>query len=170
MKKILLGLFFAMFAMQVNAAVLTLSDADTDVGDNLVVLGSGSGQFVAGIAGDLAPIVHDWGLVATGGNAAVTVTVDGNDTYTPVTNLELFLASNVSGPSLATLSFDTINVFSFNYLLMSGVDYIVRVTGTAPAAYSISAETPLPAAVWLFGSALMGLFGASRRKSTAVAA
>jgi len=34
----------------------------------------------------------------------------------------------------------------------------------------LTAETPLPAAVWLFGSALMGLFGASRRKSTAVAA
>jgi len=31
-------------------------------------------------------------------------------------------------------------------------------------------ETPLPAAVWLFGSALMGLFGVSRRKPTAVAA
>jgi len=31
-------------------------------------------------------------------------------------------------------------------------------------------EVPVPAAVWLFGSALMGLFGASRRKSTAVAA
>jgi len=29
---------------------------------------------------------------------------------------------------------------------------------------------PVPAAVWLFGSALIGLFGASRRKSTAVAA
>jgi len=37
------------------------------------------------------------------------------------------------------------------------------------SALSASA-VPVPAAVWLFGSALMGLFGVSRRKSTAVAA
>jgi len=33
-----------------------------------------------------------------------------------------------------------------------------------------TAAVPVPAAVWLFGSALMGLFGVSRRKSSAIAA
>jgi len=41
-------------------------------------------------------------------------------------------------------------------------DMVVGVTDVAPV--------PLPAAVWLFGSALMGLVGVSRRKSTALSA
>jgi len=55
-------------------------------------------------------------------------------------------------------------------------DYKVAFFGT-PGNGSIGANAlitanavPLPAAVWLFGSALMGLFGVSRRKSTAIAA
>jgi len=71
-------------------------------------------------------------------------------------------------------------------LLLASGNYYLRVIGDAVTAsidafgalpteqqYSLdinSAAVPLPAAAWLFGSALMGLFGASRRKSTAVAA
>jgi len=71
-------------------------------------------------------------------------------------------------------------------LLLASGNYYLRVIGDAVTAsidafgamptaqqYSLdinSAAVPLPAAVWLFGSALMGLFGVSRRKSSAVAA
>jgi hypothetical protein len=43
------------------------------------------------------------------------------------------------------------------------------ISGTTVGSYGGSiavAQTPIPAAIWLFGSALMGLTGMSRRKST----
>ncbi len=46
-----------------------------------------------------------------------------------------------------------------------GINHEEMVVGVSDAS-----AVPLPAAVWLFGSALMGLVGVSRRKSTAVAA
>lgn len=39
-------------------------------------------------------------------------------------------------------------------------------TSTDPAAYASLAAVPVPAAVWLFGSGLLGLAGAARRKKT----
>lgn len=56
-------------------------------------------------------------------------------------------------------------------------DYVLRVTGTVgaePTSYSGTLEidgpgatnVPVPAAVWLFGSALVGLMGVSGRKKT----
>ena len=54
------------------------------------------------------------------------------------------------------------------YLVFSGIFSKASYDATITARDAV--ETPIPAAVWLFGSALMGLVGASRRKSSTVVA
>lgn len=62
------------------------------------------------------------------------------------------------------------NEWIISALLVNGVDYTLRivgellVSGEKTLTSNVSA-VPVPAAVWLFGSALMGLVGISRRKS-----
>ncbi len=67
---------------------------------------------------------------------------------------------------------------SFSGILGAG-DYVLAFSGDIPASYtgggvitgSVSiAAVPVPAAVWLFGSALVGLFGVRRRTAEAVLA
>jgi hypothetical protein len=67
---------------------------------------------------------------------------------------------------------------SFTGILGAG-DYVLSFSGDVPTSYtgggsltgSVSiAAVPIPAAVWLFGSALVGLFGARRRTVEAVLA
>lgn len=52
---------------------------------------------------------------------------------------------------------------------------VYRLDVFGPSNFTVSftdsvGEVPVPAAVWLFGSALMGLFGVSRRKSSSALA
>jgi len=164
MKKILLGLFFAMFAMQVNAAVLTLTDADA--GDDLNVSAVfNNANYVSGTADVLSGSQnHVWGI-ASDVATYVNFVVDGQDV--PVARISLWLGAV---EKIFDVTPEPTNVYSFSYLLAANTVYNVVVDGTGPGSYILTAETPIPAAVWLFGSALMGLFGASRRKSTAVAA
>jgi len=174
MKKILLGLFFAMFAMQVNAASLTLSAVSSD-GDSLSLNPSETtGQLVSGSAytSTNPTFSHEWGIVANGSDTYVSFVVDGN--AEPVDNISLFATDLLGNATGSALKFDdvadSVNIFTFTHLLVSNANYILKVVGAGSSSYSVTAETPIPAAVWLFGSALMGLFGVSRRKSTAVAA
>jgi len=62
----------------------------------------------------------------------------------------------------------------YSTVISSVSKFFVRVSGQASGtanSYDLRVSAvPIPAAVWLFGSALMGLVGVSRRKSTALAA
>jgi len=172
MKKILLGLFFAMFAMQVNAAAITIDDTDifslsqnikeskvttagfTDTHTMTLVNSAGNTGFMANFTlvdhesntmADLAAVIKNaaGNVVFSFGSTAISTPVSGLFLETGVYSVIISASSVVSG------------AIGFPETYTFGVD---------------AAAVPLPAAVWLFGSALMGLFGASRRKSTAVAA
>jgi len=59
--------------------------------------------------------------------------------------------------------------------LMAGTNYLVQASGTlSPGTYSfdiqVSSVVPVPAAVWLFGTAIVGLFGLRRKSGSTVAA
>jgi hypothetical protein len=58
------------------------------------------------------------------------------------------------------------DTWSFHGILAAG-DYTIDLSGISPRGgkYNIQVQTPIPAALWLFGSALLGLTGISRRKS-----
>lgn len=60
-----------------------------------------------------------------------------------------------------------------SFYLFSGVTYWFALQ-TDPLfggqAFSLTISTPIPAAIWLFGSALLGLIGISRRKSRSILA
>jgi len=171
MKKILLGLFFAMFALQVNAATLSLTTAGTSgpstsqsvsVVNNNGPLASGTGETTGGSWWSQFNLTTD---VATSAQIEWSFNKEA-----AVTTAVLSFGSNSAG------IIDTWNAtgdFITNVMLSVGETYWVDFYSieSSPLNYDVSvSQVPVPAAVWLFGSALMGLFGASRRKSTAVAA
>jgi len=179
MKKILLGLFFAMFAFQVNAAILTL--------DNTVVPEAPGVLSISPFENNLESVAangftqaevsfqHVWGIISDV-DTIVTFTVDGlfntdSDASRPVTGISLWNPTSAFIPVIEDTTASAGNKFSFSYLLTAGAQNFLVVDGFGSSSYQLTASAvPLPAAVWLFGSALMGLFGVSRRKSTAVAA
>ncbi|CAG7856682.1 hypothetical protein MCAMS1_01258 [biofilm metagenome] len=72
--------------------------------------------------------------------------------------------------SFTTASQNFTHSFSGPTTGLTSGDYILGLNGGS-GSYSINftsqiSEVPVPAAVWLFGSALMGLFGVRRSKST----
>mgnify|MGYP000317683218 CR=1 FL=1 len=161
MKKILLGLFFAMFAMQVNAATMSLTgNGDSDVNSLFVSVSAEVGaplsfekEWAFSVNGDLT------GFVKTSINDAVGID-----------SLEIFDGANL----LHSVGGATVENLSLTYRFLSGVNYTIVAMGLGEFVNTQVDLTvkavPVPAAVWLFGSALMGLFGVSRRKSSVMAA
>jgi len=177
MKKILLGLFFAMFAMQVNAATLSwdavqsdsamIIDSDNSNGEITSHLGWNASNVV--ISATSYDLVFN---VANGPQAISSTAIEFFDTQIDIESVTMDGIANsftftALGGGLAQW------VLSPSLILGNGLHTIELVVNSAVAGAQLSAKVsavPLPAAVWLFGSALVGLFGASRRKSTAVAA
>jgi hypothetical protein len=94
-----------------------------------------------------------WDNNATSGNSAIMAAGDvfvGTGSY-----------SSVAGES-ATLSLDNLDAGWYT-LFISGTDG--SLTGS-PMSLSVS-QVPVPAAAYLFGTALIGLFASGRRKSAA---
>jgi len=109
----------------------------------------------------------------TGASDAKISLLGGDATFSG--NISAFSVFFAGSGDLAVMGSPSWGVNAFSAILTAGSSVQLLVTGAfdPTAAYDLSLqamETPIPAAVWLFGSALMGLFGASRRKSTAVAA
>jgi hypothetical protein len=69
------------------------------------------------------------------------------------------LASSLGG--VQTDIYDISRIVSFSTDPLSGV------TGTGEFIFSAASAVPVPAAVWLFGSGLLGLIGMARRKQSA---
>jgi len=198
MKKILVGLFFTMFAMQANAATnLVINGSFEDdlesrwsIYDDLTGWTGGSDGIelrngVAGTASDGVNFVE----LDTRTNSSMTqsiATVVGKmhsltfdymkrpDTTLLTNGIDwAFGSSNGSVTLIDDALWHTFSVIvtgeTYPMLLSFSATGTSDSYGTSLDNVSVSA-VPVPAAVWLFGSALVGLFGASRRKSSAIAA
>jgi hypothetical protein len=157
MKKLLvvLSLVLASFSFQASAATFFLtnsSNANNQFGIDTVA----DAQIVKG------PLATTWFFRSDTAGAA-DFRVEGNEfpfsvnVFSGVTLLHSFIFDN------------TDKVFSLSFLANSIYDVVVGAnSGSQFGILSIQASAvnavPVPAAVWLFGSALMGLTGISRRK------
>lgn len=171
--KVLLICFVALTSVNVSAALIngslavggtydatTASDlsAVTDIGLNTVIANNASGDFLSTIGGPItgtatgvasldafAPTVFDfmtiggWQLDLT----SLTV-VDRTATMLNLTGSGV-LSGNGFEATNATWSFSAENLTSYSM--------------------SVTTVVPVPAAVWLFGSGLLGLVAVSRRKA-----
>ncbi|MEQ1560275.1 MAG: hypothetical protein ABL933_15235 [Methyloglobulus sp.] len=158
MKKLLVvvGLLLAAFSFQAGAATITLDGA-----------GTGSGFFGQTVKG---AFTTDWEFtVAPNGGGSAHL---GN-TYIKGKGSIVDFAATLDGIAFAPEFDDGANELHLPFFaaLTPGLHHLI-VSGTGivgkTASYSgtlIVAQTPIPAAVWLFGSALVGLVGAKRRKA-----
>jgi len=157
MKKVLLGLFFAMFALQVNAAtVVTESSFDT-------LSETGAPFSVDGL---------DFTLDTDGTATELKLTFSFHDqVLNTVSNFGAELRDSSDNVLKTVMATAGSGVGSMVLLLGDYNIHFLGTEGGEGAAVTLSASAvPVPAAVWLFGSAIMGLFGASRRKSSTVVA
>jgi len=173
--------FFALLFMMtgvVSAASLSVTSVaggtnnfETVIGaaDNGVIHGSGSDS-VRIESGDFSgTFEHHFDVVNSG---SLTFRLHaGASSIGAVSDFHVWL-DNVDIVTMLSAGVYVVNPI-YSAVMLSAtetVDLIVSGTFTSLASYDVVLNTPIPAAVWLFGSALMGLFGVSRRKSTAVAA
>jgi hypothetical protein len=156
MKKLLvvLGLAMAAFSFQASAATLSLVSTAHFTTNMAFTNGSTIGSIATTPAGNVSDV---WNLFVGAGEIAKI-------TFEP--------------KNLAQFGIKFFNIDNFTVLpnsLMTGLaagSHFFSVTGISNGllggSYQVGAsvaQTPIPAAVWLFGSALMGLTGISRRKS-----
>jgi hypothetical protein len=76
-------------------------------------------------------------------------------------------SATLDGVNLGGATFGNAQLLSIDNLLASAGEHSLVISGASEGSYGGSiavAQTPIPAAVWLFGSALMGMMGVSRRK------
>jgi len=162
MKKVMFIIVGMLLSFGASAATLTLTDTGVA---GISTITNNNAQYVDGLTTTSGNFSDNWGLVANGGDAYVTITVDGFDE--PVSSISLF---DSSAP-LITLVSDSIaeltNIFSITFLLVDGVDYLLNVKGSGGTGYILSAETPIPAALFLFAPALLGFFGLRRKAAVA---
>jgi hypothetical protein len=163
MKKVMFIFIGMLISFSASAATLTLTDTGVA---GISTITNNNAQYVDALTTTSGNFSDNWGLVANGGDAYVTITVDGFDE--PVNSISLFSAA---APLVALVS-DSIpeltNIFSVTFLLSEGVDYLLNIEGTGGTGYILSAETPIPAALFLFAPALLGFFGLRRKAALAV--
>ena len=112
--------------------------------------------------------VDDWTFILTD-DLLVSISVDANDTL-PVFQISDFLVTSAS----PLINFDyhaDDNRYFFTGPLPAGT-YTFDATGTSAGSFGGSyigtvGAVPLPAAAWLFGSAMLGLAAVGRRKKAA---
>ena len=138
--------------LSVGTLLALFDDSDTSNSNGLGILtGAGFGTLVTGVASIAADISKPGDYTASNSSGAIALT--GSDWFT--------LAISTDGGT--TWSSDT------------GVDYLenntYNVYFTDGSVLEIDVRVvPVPAAVWLFGSGLLGLVGVARRKSRQVRA
>lgn len=153
-----------MFVSSANAAVFTFDDFTAPGQSDFVVTSYAGGTNVDDTINitstiELVMILEGWNFN----------TAQGDDGHNPF-QIELWTGHNMTGVLL-----DTVNLLPGQYNSGSSIapagDYSLHITGlTLPdgGTYQIkmtSAPVPLPAAFWLFGSALIGFIGFGRRKT-----
>lgn len=155
MKKILFGLLFSLMAFQVNAATVNIN-------------GSGFGVFTSGpinTGESFSPVAQ---TLVLGAGFDYVLNLSANDLPDQsVTGFDVTVngvSFNSSPIALGPGSYDVVFIGQAT-APDTGASLLVNATGTP-----IVSNVPVPAAAWLFGSALMGMVGVSRRKSASVAA
>lgn len=166
MKKYIFPLIIGMFLLSMqtaSAATLTL----TNVLDGVV--NTASGLLVNGTASGTAdgPTSHhsysEWTLNLDA-DADVSIWLDNTANPPPA-----FLTTFATDSTFANLILDFNGLGPVSQFLLAG-QYtigIIAVGGEGiPYDLNVSTAVPVPAAIWLFGSSLMGLIGFARRKSS----
>jgi len=128
---------------------------------------SPSGIFSLEIGGLLVGTEYD--LLDVFGNAALDGALDVS-----LTDLGSGLFSPHIGDSFDILTADSIEG-SFDSLLLAAlepglkwdIDYLTDATGTTDVVRLSVTAVPIPTAMWLFGSGLLGIIGIANRKRTA---
>lgn len=170
MKKIMLVLSLAFFAMSFQAKAATLSwisapNATGHVGDTT---GSAFDGLLGTYKGGIAPgTLHDSWVF----NIAGAPTVHTVMSVQEFINKTVGMTVKLDG---ALISFDNTGLWSFDSFLSAGnhtisLDGTVKnITSGTRSNVNISIGTvPVPAAFWLFGSVVLGMFGfKSRNRST----
>jgi hypothetical protein len=158
MKKLLVVLSLAMAAFSFQASAATIAWTSTPAGTTAQQV---SPFALFGQAGPLAKghdVSADTWSFSLDALSRIVVEVSSLPVSTPW----------ITGASLNGDAFTSLNGgWIFDSVLAAG-EYTIQLFGIAPkntSGYQLNVETPIPAAVWLFGSALMGLVGASRRKT-----
>jgi hypothetical protein len=185
------ALMFA--ASAVNAAQITLTDTQTQIVDSQdFVFNFNTSNYEAGTSSVLRLTVQgDFDDIPVQGTAGVNIEGSDYGSFHPgsaeAKNVSFAGFSNFNTYKYSVqflLDADTTAAFLADDLLTVGVDFSDEVQhlcgwfnfsnctpgqGVAPFArvdftYSQVSNVPVPAAVWLFGSALFGLAGIARRK------
>ena len=176
MKKMFLGLVFVLFAVQVHAASLLTPSVIVDSSTSGTAYAFGN-SLNSGAFAENATVADTWGLQSSTLTSVLTVS-----SFNPVAlyrvrvendaNVEIATA-DFSGGGLNSLSFtftDTNVVYRIFVNSINSTGALAALTGSGTTTYDLKVSAvPIPAAVWLFGSALMGLVGVSRRKSATLA-
>ena len=171
----------------VNYAQVTISDSTTTVGDidfSVQVINSAFTVSGSNFGMQNFSFNYDTALTVVPANitgitpAAWTISQDTNagggfgkfefqlaGTGSTRTSLLNFSISGVAGDSINDYAIgSTLNPSSGNFFAahIAGFD---MTDGVTSAQFSGSSPVPVPAAVWLFGSGLLGLVGVARRRS-----
>ena len=188
-KTILLGALF-LIAGAVNAATTTLSQSQnqTDDGEDFT-FNFNPGAYVAGSSSSFTVSVQgDFSNITTPGSTAITIGGDDKGNFNRVSTEAygvLLKGFNNINTYRYKLNFDldaaqTVAFMNNSNVIVDFADEVTTLCGwwnfgncianfnDAPYAkvdytYEVS-SVPVPAAVWLFGSALLGLAGVARRK------
>jgi hypothetical protein len=161
MKRLFIVLSLAMlaFSFQASAATFSLLNNTTGVTDNgdIVVNSEKIGT------GSTAAFATKWTLgAASDATGRVVITANPNTGNNAITFALDVLVNGISVMSFASNTLD--KVFNLSFLATDVVEFVVNgMVKKGSIDISVS-SVPVPAAVWLFGSALMGLLGTTRRK------
>jgi len=116
------------------------------------------------IAGTEYDVLNITGIASLEGRLDVDLFDLGDGLFAPSLgdSFDILLAETISG------SFDTLLLATLGGGLSLDISYLTDEIGSTDVIrLSVVSAVPLPAAVWLFGSGLLGLFGLSRRKIAA---
>jgi len=182
MKTFKLAFFALIFLVSgvVSASTLSVSVIDQDNSDLIGMIEDSPSHSVGLNTGEklYGDFTHTYTLLNDGG-ADFRLYINGN-----VQKVGNFDSLSVNLKTMADVLIENLEVIVnpgggsayfgiySDYILGAGesVKLVFTGVGFVGATYDATLETPIPAAVWLFGSALMGLVGASRRKSSTVVA
>ncbi|MDO8825438.1 hypothetical protein [Methylophaga sp.] len=167
MKKTML--FFAALLLSFNASAASL----TLVGDagNTGTVGIGSGTVVTASTSSIAAgaLVSDAFTVTSDTAATATLSLTFNP-LAPTTAVSIFDGMNIVGLSITKIG--SLGVLEYTWLLEAATEYVINVfigKALAGSNYDLRltttgiSEVPLPAALWLFGPALLGFLGFRRK-------
>jgi len=163
MKNIILGLVMAVASISVSAATMTLSDPGAGV--SIITSPSATEVNAAAGIGTIAPgatfsSTVDLNITEAGNYLLSTNSLNTNETtnlWITIGGVDILAVADGLGNTLKTF-FLAIGTHELSW----GGEALANNSFTSNV--SVSA-TPIPAAVWLFGSMLMGFFGLRSRVS-----